>query len=83
MLGRIRSDAMHRYEFDLHISPAEYLDYYRGVATQVIARSASGETVRFPASLLQPFLLPDGIHGRFVLTCDEHYKHSHLQRNGG
>jgi hypothetical protein len=53
------------------------------VATQVIARSASGETVRFPASLLQPFLLPDGIHGRFVLTCDEHYKHPNLQRNGG
>jgi len=74
---------MHRFEFDLHISTEEYLDYYRGVATQVVARSAGGQTVRFPASLLQPFLLPDGIHGSFVLTCDEHYKHPSLQRISG
>jgi hypothetical protein len=74
---------MHRYEFELHFSPEEYLDYYRGVATQVVARSAAGETVRFPAALLQPFLLPDGIHGKFVLTCDDHYKHPSLKRMAG
>lgn len=56
---------MRRYEFDLHISPAEYLDYYRGVATQVIARSGCGETVRFPA-----FLFPvDGSDEK--QGCDE------------
>jgi hypothetical protein len=76
------SEAMHRYEFDLEISPEEYLDYYRGVLKQVMVRCGSGETVQFPASLLQPFLLPDGVRGRFVLTCDEQFKHAHLQRAG-
>jgi hypothetical protein len=71
---------MNRYEFHLQITPEQYLDYYRGVARHVIAQCASGQTVQFPASLLQPFLLPEGIHGRFVLTCDEHFKHPFLQR---
>jgi len=74
---------MHRYEFDLDVSPEEYLNYYRGVLKQVMVRSTGGETVQFPASLLQPFLLPEGIHGRFILTCDEHFKHPDLRRNGG
>ena len=73
---------MHRYEFDLDVSPEEYLNYYRGVLKQVMVRSTGGETVQFPASLLQPFLLPEGIHGRFILTCDEHFKHPDLRRNG-
>ncbi len=59
---------MHRYEFDLEISPEEYLEYYRGVLKQVMVRCSSGETVQFPASLLQPFLLPNGIRGRFPPT---------------
>jgi hypothetical protein len=74
---------MHQYEFDLDISPEEYLDYYRGVAKEVQVRCAGDETVRFPASLLQRFILPDGIHGRFVLTCNEQFKHPELQRIRG
>ena len=65
---------MNRYEFHLHISPEAYLDYYRGTALQVIARCTSGQTVQFPASMLQRFVAPEGIHGAFVLTCDEHHK---------
>ena len=73
---------MHRYEFDLEISPEEYLDYYRGVLKHVMVRCRSGQTVQFPASLLQPFLLPDGVRGHFVLTCDEQFRHAHLERGG-
>jgi len=73
---------MHQYEFDLDVSPEEYLDYYRGVLKQVMVRSTSGDTIQFPASLLQPFLMPEGIHGRFILTCDEHFKHPDLRRIG-
>jgi len=62
------------------MSPEEYLDYYRGVLKQVMVQCSSGETVQFPASLLQPFLMPMGIHGRFVLTCDDQHKHADLQR---
>ena len=73
---------MHRYEFELDLSPAEYLEYYRGVLKQVMVRSSGGETVQFPASLLQPFLLPDGIHGRFALTCDQNFKQPRLVKLG-
>jgi hypothetical protein len=71
---------MNRYEFQLHISPEEYLDYYRGIVRHVIARSAEGATVQFPASLLQRFVTTEGIHGDFVLTCDEHNKNARLER---
>lgn len=71
---------MNRYEFYLHISAEQYLDYYRGAVRNVVARSTSGLTVQFPASLLQRFITPEGIHGHFVLTADEHLKHPVLQR---
>jgi Protein of unknown function (DUF2835) len=74
---------MPRYEFQLQITSDEYLDYYRGAIRHVIARCATGQTVQFPASLLQRFITPDGIHGAFVLTCDEHHKCVSLQRLPG
>jgi hypothetical protein len=71
---------MHRYEIHLSISTEQYLDYYRGVVRQVVARCANGQTVQFPASLLQRYVTPEGIHGRFVLTADEQGKHAALER---
>ncbi len=71
---------MNRYEFHLHISPEAYLDYYRGAVRQVVARCTAGQTVQFPASLLQRFVTPEGIHGVFVLTCDEHHKIASFER---
>lgn len=71
---------MNRYEFQLHISPEDYLDYYRGAIRHVIVRCASGQTVQFPASLLQRFVTTEGVHGAFVLTGDVHHKCVGLQR---
>jgi hypothetical protein len=73
---------MNRFEFQLHISPEECLDYYRGLVRHVVVRSTSGKVVQFPASLLQRFITSEGIHGSFVLTCDQHYKHPGLERSG-
>jgi hypothetical protein len=72
--------SMTRYEFHLHISPEQYVDYYRGTIRHVIVRSTKGRTVQFPASLLQRFVTAEGIHGAFVLTCDEHHKCVGLER---
>lgn len=69
-----------RYEFQLRISPEAYLDYYRGTIRHVIVRCTTGQTVQFPASLLQRFVTTDGVHGMFVLTCDENHKCVDLQR---
>jgi Protein of unknown function (DUF2835) len=71
---------VHRYEFHLRISAEQYLDYYRGAARHVIARSVTGQNVQFPASLLQRFVTPEGIEGDFVLSCDDHHKCVDLQR---
>lgn len=71
---------MNRYEFHLRISPGQYLDYYRGTVRQVIVRSTSGQTVQFPACLLQRFVAKEGICGDFVLVCDNNNKCVDLQR---
>jgi hypothetical protein len=71
---------MPAYEFHLDISPEEYVDYYRGTVRQVLVRCSTGQTLQFPASLLQRFVTHTGIRGRFVLTCDEHHKCLDLQR---
>jgi hypothetical protein len=72
---------MKRFEFHLSISAERYLDYYRGIARQVVVRSPGGVTIQFPASLLQPFVTPAGIDGDFVLTCDEQNKGAELRRS--
>jgi Protein of unknown function (DUF2835) len=71
---------MNRYEVQLRISSEAYLDYYRGTILHVIAQCASGHAVQFPASLLQRFVTTEGIHGAFVVTCDENNKCIGLQR---
>lgn len=71
---------MKRFEFRLDISPTQYLAYYRGEVLQVVVNLANGKTMSFPAGLLREFILPDGIHGEFVLTCDDHNKGARLSR---
>ncbi len=72
---------MKRFEFQLRISAERYLDYYRGTVRQVVVRCPDGVTIQFPASLLQPFVMPAGIQGSFVLTCDEDNKGAELRRS--
>jgi hypothetical protein len=71
---------MMRYQFHLSISPDQYLDYYRGTVKYVVVRCATGQTVQFPASLLQKFVSTVGIQGNFVLTCDDHNQGADLRR---
>lgn len=71
---------MHRYEFELHLSPERYVDYYRGKVRHIVVRATTGQNVQFPASLLQRFVCPDGIHGVFVLTTSEQHKCIGLDR---
>ena len=72
---------MNRYAFHLDISVEQYLDYYRGTANCVIVRATSGQTVQFPASLLQRFVSSEGIRGDFVLLCDDNHKCIELQKS--
>jgi hypothetical protein len=64
----------------LTISAQEYLSYYRGAASAVVARSRDGKTVRFPAGLLRRFLTHEGVHGEFVLRYDARNKFVSIDR---
>ncbi|HUJ11074.1 MAG TPA: DUF2835 domain-containing protein [Verrucomicrobiae bacterium] len=72
---------MNQYAFHLDISADEYLDYYRGTAHSVVVQATSGQTVQFPASLLQRFVSAEGIQGDFVLVCDDNHKCVELRRS--
>jgi len=73
-------NAMSRFEFSLSLTPQEYLQYYRGSVSTVIARCANGATIQFPALLLKPFVTSGGVRGNFVLTCDDRGKGAELKR---
>ena len=61
-------------------APEEQGERAPGAARHVVVREASGQTVQFPASLIQRFVTADGVHGHFALTCDDQNKHASLQR---
>ena len=66
--------------FDLALTTEEYLPYYRGTARDVRVRARDGRVVQFPASLLRPFVVADGVHGCFRLCFDEHNRLVSLER---
>jgi hypothetical protein len=74
---------MKQFEFRLGISAQQYLAYYRGTVRQVVVRCSNGTSIQLPAALLTQFVTTAGIHGDFVLTCDENGKGSELRRRAG
>lgn len=71
---------MPSYEFTLSLTAAEFLPFYRGTARHVVVRATTGQKVQLPAAMFRPFVTHDGVHGRFILTCDENNKATDLRR---
>ncbi len=71
---------MNRYEFEIHLKPEQYLKFYRGTAQHVVVRATTGQNVQLPASIFRSFVTPDGVHGRFMLTCDADHRAPSLER---
>lgn len=65
---------------ELMISAEDFLALYRGTAREVVATAIDGRTVRFPASVLQPFVTNDGVTGRFHIEFDEKNKFKYITR---
>ena len=65
---------MTEFEFTLHLSAEEYLQFYEGVAKFIQVRSHCGKTIEFPAEKMRKFVLKDGIHGVFVMQLDNKNK---------
>ena len=75
-----QGNAMQQFEFRLDLSAEQYLPYYRGTVRRVLVRCVDGRVLEIPAGLLRQFVSTDGIHGRFVLTCDDAMRGASLQR---
>lgn len=65
---------MYQIQFRLNISPEQYLAYYQGVAKRVVVKMADGRTMQFPANILRPFLLTNGVVGDFVIRFDQQHR---------
>ena len=65
---------MTKFEFTLHLSAEDYLQYYEGIATDVQVRSHCGKLIQFSADKIREFVLSDGIHGIFEMRTDENNK---------
>ena len=71
---------MRRLVCDLELPAETVLAVYGGAVRYVQARSREGLQVRFPVSLLRPYVTHDGVRGTFALTIDASNKLQQLQR---
>lgn len=65
---------------DLNISTDKYMLMYQGVAQNVFTHALDGRSVQFPAKILQPFLLRDGVRGRFRIIFDDKGKYQGIEK---
>lgn len=69
-------------EFNLQLSAAKVLTYYRGQSRTVVATLDDGRTIQFPATALQKVVTEEGVHGRFRLVFDSQNKFQGIERIG-
>ncbi|BBB25968.1 DUF2835 domain-containing protein [Amphritea japonica] len=65
---------------DINLSSEEYLAHYQQRVNEVIAVSRDGRRIKFPTSLLQPYLLHNGIHGCFRISFTDSGKFNAIER---
>ena len=73
---------MKSIQVSIRISRDEYLKWYQGSASTVMATTATGTKVRFPANILRPFVTHQGIAGTFAIYFDDNNKFKEIRRIG-
>lgn len=71
---------MHEVTVSIAISAQDYLAHYQGAVKEVVARCSDGRNIRFPSTILQPFVSHSGIYGRFVIRFDDANKFQHIRK---
>lgn len=71
---------MHQILVSLTIDKNEFMRLYQGSARTVVTRATDGRTVRFPANILRPFLLHNGISGTFRITFNDEGKYQGIEK---
>lgn len=62
------------YEFEIHLSAEEFLQYYQGVVRAIQVQSKCGKRIQFAADKIRPFVMVNGIHGTFKLQLGKNNK---------
>ncbi|MBK8187694.1 MAG: DUF2835 domain-containing protein [Cellvibrio sp.] len=65
---------------NLAIPADEFVRIYQGSAKVVIAQSIEGKQVKFPADILRPYVLHQGIYGQFKIHFDELHKFKSIEK---
>ncbi len=65
---------VNRIAFSLSIDREQWLHFYSGHASAVRIVTENGKSLQLPASALRPFILHDGVHGRFEINFDQYNK---------
>ena len=68
------------FYFSVDLTYDECMAYYKGHYTQVQVLSDSGETIRFAAEKLRPFISSLGVRGRFRLKLAPQHKFISLEK---
>ena len=71
---------MPEYRLHFHLTREEYLRYYQGAASAIIAPAEDGTRVQFPAHALRPYVSEEGVSGSFVLVTDDNNKLVELKK---
>jgi hypothetical protein len=71
---------MRTVRFNLAISSNNYLSYYQGRARSVSVMADDGSRIKFPAEHLRPFVMHDGVQGRFELVFDDNNRFIALRK---
>jgi hypothetical protein len=64
----------------LAISTEEFQRLYEGSVKTVFAHSIDGRSIRFPAGILRPFVLHNGIRGTFQIDFDDENRFQTIKR---
>ncbi|MBK6322564.1 MAG: DUF2835 family protein [Burkholderiales bacterium] len=65
ILRSIQRCLITQFDFQLRITAEQYLQYYRGAISQIIALDSTGTTNQFPAALVQRFVNTSGSMGSY------------------
>ncbi len=71
---------MKSLQVSININRDEYLKWYQGAASTVLATTPTGQSVRFPASILQPYITRTGVSGTFNIYFDDNNKFKEIKK---
>ncbi|MCW8900603.1 MAG: DUF2835 domain-containing protein [Gammaproteobacteria bacterium] len=71
---------MTEFEFTLHLSAEDYLQYYEGRAKFIQVKSRCGKIIQFPADKVREFVLKEGVHGSFKIQLNDDNKFLSIKR---